>query len=295
MAVNIVLKPTAAAMGLASASLFPILAHAQEAENPLVLTFEGAVGIGNHSNSYGQEKLGSGFDEFDDDVAYVGSVGLSRAIRSDWDWSLSASQLAYTDNIISEGDDSIAGSFSSGSSRSEVSFTIGHNVDLGDAKVRLGLGLAYAKASAEKGLDLFDGGSGFSNNIETEFQGVGPRASLDVQTAPISTNGKLSVIGGLEVNLLSGKYNHSKGFEAYDGIDSSGLIKTAATQDGEMLTAGVKLGLQLDLDQNTSIRAGVRHDITRMDRAALSGPLSLRPVTVEDNRTSFFVGVKVGF
>lgn len=295
MSLNKILTPTAAAAGALGAAVLPGMALAQTAENPLVLSFEGAVGVGNHSNAYGEAKLGNGFDVFDDDVAFVGSVGLSRSINQDWDWSLSVSQLSYSDNVISDqsGPDSLT--WANGASRSEVAFSVGRDVALGTSKARLGLGLAYAKASAEKGLDVVDFGNGFFNSdLKSEFQGIGPRVSLDVQSAPISANGKLSVIGGVEVNLLAGQYKHSKGFEAYDGVDSA-QFETAATDDGDMMTAGIKLGLQFDANDNTSFRAGIRHDITRMDQVELSGPSTISPVTVEDNRTSFFVGMNVGF
>lgn len=296
MSFNKVLVPTAAAAGALGAAVFPGMASAQSADNPLVLSFEGAVGTGNHANAYGEAKLGSGFDAFEDDVAFVGSVGLSRSINQDWDWSISVSQLGYADNTISSQGGSQRASWTSGVNRSDLNFTIGRDVALGSAKGRLGLGLAYAKASAEKGLDVIDVGNGnfFNSDLQSDFQGIGPRVSFDVQSAPVSANGKLSVIGGVEVNLLAGQYEHSKGFEAYDGTDTI-QFGDSRSDNGDMMTAGLKIGLQYDANENTSFRAGIRHDVTRMDQAEVTGPSSVGPLSVEDNRTSFFVGMNVGF
>lgn len=296
MSFNKVLVPTAAAAGAIGAAVFPGMASAQSADNPLVLSFEGAVGTGNHANASGEAKLGSGFDAFGDDVAFVGSVGLSRSINQDWDWSISVSQLGYAENSVSSQGGSVAGSWTSDLSRSEVNFSFGHDMALGTAKARLGLGLAYAKASSEKGLDFVDleGGEYLTNNQKSDFQGIGPRVTFDVQSAPVSANGKLSVIGGVEVNLLAGQYEHSKGFEAYDGTNTT-RFGAAGSDDGDMMTAGIKIGMQYDANENTSFRAGIRHDVTRMDQAELTGPSSIGPVSVQDNRTSFFVGMNVGF
>ncbi|WP_159082539.1 Lpg1974 family pore-forming outer membrane protein [Paragemmobacter aquarius] len=296
MSFNRVLAPTAAAAGAIGAAVFPGMALAQSTDSPLVLSFEGAVGTGDHANAYGEAKLGSGFDAFQDDVAFVGSVGLSRSINQDWDWSLSVSQLGYADNTVSGGGGSTSASWTSDVSRSDVAFSFGRDIALGSAKARLGLGLAYAKASAEKGLDVADLESGdfFRNNTNSDFQGIGPRVSFDVQSAPVSANGKLSVIGGVEVNLLAGQYEHSKGFEAY--VDESPRqFDLAESAKGDMMTAGIKIGLQYDANENTSFRAGVRHDVTRMDQVQVTGPASIAPVSVEDGRTSFFVGMNVGF
>lgn len=297
MAFNKVLIPTAAVAGAFGAVGLPAMAAAQGADNPMVLSFEGAVGTGNRANAYGEAKLGEGFDVFDDDVAFVGSVGLSRSINEDWDWSLSVSQLGYTDNSVSFDGGSTFGSWSSDQSRSEVNFSFGREVAVGTAKARLGLGLAYAKASAEKGLDFadaVDNGYYFRNDLKTDFQGIGPRFSVDLQSAPVSSNGKLSVIGGVEVNLLAGQYDHSKGFEAYDG-DQFGPFDVTNSDNGTMMTGGIKLGVQYEANENTSFRAGIRHDVSRMDLAELGGPIDLAPVSVDDERTSFFVGMKVGF
>lgn len=294
MAVNNILRPAATVVGALSAVVVPTTVSAQGADQPLVLSFEGAAGVGNHSNAYGQAKLGNGFDELDDDVAFVGSVGLSRSIDKNWDWSLSVSQLGYAENTSGDQSGSLNFNLANNSSRSEVDFTLGRKLTLGSATARLGVGLAYANASAEKGLDMSDLGSGYlHDSLSSKFQGIGPRLSLDVKSAPVGANGKLSVIGGVEVSLLAGQYQHSKGFEAYDG--SPFAFDDNKTDKGNMLTAGVKLGVEFDANESTSFRAGVRHDITRMDQAALFDPDTVSYVPVEDGRTSFFVGMNVGF
>lgn len=279
------LVPTSALLTALGTVSFPASVSAQDAENSFVLSFDGAVGTGDHASAYGEAKLGSGFPDFDDDVAFVGSVGLSRAINDNWDWSLSVSRLGYVDNSVSEGFDLSDASPVITSKRSTVVFTFGRDLALGPASARLGLGLAYAKASNEKGLDLVvDDTTSRTNIVSTEFQGIGPHISLDAQSAPVSKDGKLSLIGGIEASLLAGDYQNSKGFEAYDPVS------------GNMMTAGIKVGLQYDANESTTFRAGVRHDVTRMENARVTiDPSTIDQVSVNDSRTSFFVGMDVRF
>lgn len=283
------------AAGVLAAAIAPGMALAETAEHPFVLSLDGAVGVGNHSNAYGEAKLGNGFDAFDHNVAFVGSVGLSRAINETWDWSISVSQLGYAENSLSESSNDTIFTLTDQSSRSEADFTFGHELALGSAKARLGLGLAYAKASAEKGLDLSDdllSGNYLRNDLKTEFQGIGPHVSFDVKSAPLSANSKLSLIGGAEVSVLAGKYQHSKGLDAYL-YGNPGNYEATESEDGRLLTAGLKLGLQYDANEKTSFHAGIRHDITRMDLTSADDPIG--HVSVNDGRTSFFVGMDVGF
>jgi hypothetical protein len=297
MSVNKVLFPTAALATVLGATAFPVAVAAQGTDNPLTLSFDGVVGTGNHANAYGEAKLGSGFDQFDDDVFFVGSVGLSRSINGNWDWKLSVSKLGYTDNTISDFSGQNSSFFTSASGRTETAVSFGRHLDIGLDKARLGLGLAYANANAstEKGFSAFDNDGNYINSdLATEFQGIGPQISLDLQSAPVTANGKLSVIGGVDVSLLAGQYQHSKGFEAYDGNSNQLFSENATSAHGDMMTAGIMLGLQYDANENTFFRAGIRHDVTRMDQAAYYGP-TVDSVSVQDGRTSFFVGMDVSF
>ena len=134
------------------------------------------------------------------------------------------------------------------------------------------------------------------SDLQTQFQGIGPRASFDLQSAPITHSGGLSVIGGIEMNLLAGKYEQSKGLDAYVFEDPPvDLVAVAQSENGRLATAGIKFGVQYDANEKTSFRAGVRRDFTRMDRVALDGEFALQTVSVDDQRTSFFVGMNVSF
>lgn len=291
-------KIVSASAASAIAGIVPAMSSAQTVDYPIVLSFEGVMGTGNQSEVYSAEvKLGNN-SKIEDDTAFVGSVGLSRAINEDWDWNLSVSQLHYAENAVSIVDVSDGSvSMTNNASRSEANFTLGRDVALGSAKGRLGLGLAYAKASAVKGLDLNVGDAiSVQSDLQTQFQGIGPRASFDLQSAPITHSGGLSVIGGIEMNLLAGKYEQSKGLDAYVFEDPPvDLVAVAQSENGRLATAGIKFGVQYDANEKTSFRAGVRRDFTRMDRVALDGEFALQTVSVDDQRTSFFVGMNVSF
>lgn len=295
MSANKILVPKSALLTALGATAFATSVSAQDTKNPLVLSFEGAVGTGDYANAYGEAKLGGGFNALDDDVAFVGSVGLSRAINDNWDWSLSVSRLGYAENGANDGSDDIGASWTSASNRSEAVFSLDRDLALGSASARLGLGLAYAKASNEKGLDVVSNNSSvFDSTTVTEFHGVGPNISLDVQSAPFLANDKLSVIGGIEASFLAGKYHHSKGLEAYDD-DFPLQFAAQDSANGNMVTAGMKIGLQYIANESTAFRAGVRYDVTRMDNARASGSPTIDQVSVNDSRTSFFVGMDVSF
>lgn len=304
-----ILKPAVAA---ASAVMLPNAVAAQETKSPLVLTFEGVAGTGNHANAYGSEKFGApdgAFSVFDDDMAFVGSIGLSRAIDDNWDWRLSVSQLSYSNNEVALADDGPV-AYDVGvtdTKRTGVDFTVGRKVAMGTATGRLGAGLSYASASTEKGLDISEFDAifpfGLESDLGTKFQGIGPRFTFDVQSAPVSKDGRLSLIGGVDVNLLAGKYSHSKGLDAYGDIpvigdddDDDIQIDLDESETGQMVTGAIKLGLQYNANETTVFRAGVRHDLTRMDHVGLdSGPLDLAGIEVSDKRTSLFFGMDVGF
>jgi len=284
MWLNKIVVPSAA--GAFAAALAPGMALAETADHPIVLSFEGSVGAGNHSKAYTEAKVGesSGLEH---DLAFVGSVGLSRSINDAWDWNVSVSHLGNATNSVGEGP--FSASFDS--NRSEVEFSFGRELALGSAKARLGLGLAYAKASAEKGLDAIVGPSTtFADDMKTEFQGVGPHASFDVQSGPVAADSKLSVIGGVEMSLLAGKYEHSKGIEAYNEGDQF-KYSASKSEDGRLMTAGIKIGLQYDANEKTSLHVGIRHDIARMDQV----DVGLGHVSVEDAQTSLFAGMNVAF
>lgn len=290
MAINKVLAPTAAVASVFGAAFVPGVAAAQDGASPLVLSFEGSVGRGDQSKAYLEEKGGI-VDVLDDDTAFVGSVGLSRSINENWDWKLSASRRELADNTVTDGD-GFPATLSQGGSRTGVDFTLGRQFTAGAVNGRIGMGVAYAKASADKGLDATDGTDFFQSDLGTEFQGVGPRLTLDLQSAPLSADGKLSLIGGAEVSILAGKYQNSKGLEAFDndGGGSTGPFTLSDTSSGKMTTAGVRIGLQYDANEQTAFRAGVRHDVTKMDRVTIGDTTSVR-----DGVTSFFVGMDVSF
>lgn len=290
MAINRVLAPTAAVASVFGAAFAPGVAAAQDGASPLVLSFEGSVGRGDPSKAYFEEKGGIG-DVLDDDTAFVGSVGLSRSINENWDWKLSVSRRELTDNTLSDGDGFLA-TLSQGGARTGVDFTLGRQFTAGAINGRIGMGMAYAKATADKGLSSTNGVDFFRSDLDTEFQGVGPRLTLDLQSAPLSADGKVSLIGGAEVSMLSGKYRHSKGLEAFvnDGVGSIGPATVSDTASGKMTTAGVRIGLQYDANEQTAFRSGVRHDVTKMDRVT-SGDIT----SVRDGVTSFFVGMDVSF
>lgn len=296
---NLLINASKAALGVLGAGFMPVAASAQQADAGITVSVDGAMGTGNYTNEFYKEKLDANdFDEFDNDSAFVGSVGASGAINDTWDWKLSVSRTEYSSNVLSEmGEDGFGGA-SNDNSRMDAGLTIGRSVALGPVNTRLGLGLAYANAtsSADKGLTNGPFDSSYDSETETSFQGIGPRLSIDAETAPISPDGRLSIVGGADVSLLSGQYTHSKGFNAYDGEDSFGG-SAKDTKDGELTTAGLYVGLKYAVSDATSFRFGLRRDVAIMERADKQFFYSddQETLTVRDDLNSVYIGMDIKF
>ncbi|MDA9980249.1 hypothetical protein N9E38_02290 [Yoonia sp.] len=311
---NLLINPSKAALGVLGAAFMPVAASAQQADAGVTFSVDGAMGTGNYTNEFYKEKLDANdFDEFDSDSAFVGSVGASGAINDTWDWKLSVSRTEYSSNVLSEVAEDGFGSASNDNSRTDAGLTIGRSVALGPVNTRLGLGLAYANAtsSADIGLAYANATSSadkgftdvpfdsFESETETSFQGIGPRLSIDAETAPISPDGRLSIVGGADVSLLSGQYTYSKGISAYDGEDSFGG-SSKDTSDGELTTAGLYVGLKYAASDATSFRFGLRRDVTIMERADRADAEFFfsddqETLTVRDDLNSVYIGMDIKF
>lgn len=297
---NLLIKPSTAALGVLGAAFMPVAASAQQADAGVTLSVDGAIGSGNYSNEMYREKLGTNdFDEVDSDSAFVGSVGLSGAIDDTWDWKLSVSRTEYSSNVLTDEYDYNFSYLSGDNSRTDAGLTFGRSVALGPVNTRLGLGLAYAnaKSSSDKGVSYFGPVDDLEVETETSFQGIGPRVSIDAETAPISPDGRLSIVGGADVSLLSGQYTHSKGISAYDGEDSVGG-SFRDTNNGELTTAGLYVGLKYAASDSTSFRFGLRRDVTIMERAIggedfFSDDQGMS--TVRDDLNSVYIGMDIKF
>lgn len=294
---NVLINPSKAALGVLGAALMPVAASAQQVDAGVTFSVDGAMGTGNYTNEFYKEKLDANdFDEFDSDSAFVGSVGASGAINDTWDWKLSVSRTEYSSNVLSEVGEVVYGSASNDNSRTDAGLTIGRSVELGPVNTRLGLGLAYANATSSADKGFLDGPSSFESVTETSFQGIGPRLSIDAETAPISPDGRLSIVGGADVSLLSGQYTHSKGISAYNGLDSFGG-SAKDTKDGELTTAGLYVGLKYAASDVTSFRFGLRRDVTIMERADEEFFFSddQETLTVRDDLNSVYIGMDIKF
>ena len=291
---NRLINPSKAALGVLGAAFMPVAASAQQADAGITLSVDGAIGTGNYTNEFYKEKLDANdFDEFDSDRAFVGSVGASGAINGTWDWKLSVSRTEYSSNVLSEVGEDFFGSGSNDNGRTDAGLTFGRSVALGPVNTRLGLGLAYANATSTADKGFTDGLSSLESELETSFQGIGPRLSIDAETAPISPDGRLSIVGGADVSLLSGQYTHSKGISAY-GEGPVGFPTLKETNDGELTTAGLYVGLKYAVSDATSFRFGLRRDVTIMERAD-EGFFSddQETLTVRDELNSVYIGMDI--
>lgn len=294
------ISPSKLALGMIGAAMVPAAATAEETGAGITLSFDAGIGTGDASNRIFQNKLGTDdFNEFSTDTAFVGSVGASGAINNTWDWKLSVSRTEYTNNVLSTDDvfDGDTASLKAEKSSAAYNATVGRSFETAGASSRLGLGLAYGSSTetADKGVFYYDSEDDddyfAETDYETTFQGIGPRLTVDVESAPVSKNGRLSLIGGADVNVLYGKYTESKGINAYDGAGGfPGNISGSERTSGSMVTAGLYLGAKYQVSDVSAVRFGLRHDVSKADID--SNFVSDR---YDDSLTSAFIGLDVKF
>ncbi|EET49017.1 Lpg1974 family pore-forming outer membrane protein [Thalassobium sp. R2A62] len=292
---SLIIIPSTAALGALGAGVSP--ATAQDV-GELTFSVDFGAGSGDFSNELYSEKFGAdGFDEFDSDRAFAGSVGLSGSFDTTWDWALSVSQTDFEANVflVEDGGDSFSLN-NDGGNRTQAGFTVGQTFRLGSSEARFGLGLAYANANSSSSLSFSETTNKGLNSIdaetESEFQGIGPRMTLDAESAPISSDGRFTIVGGADVNYLAGQYTHSKGLNAFEDDEFSSM-RSSVSQDGELLTAGAYVGIKYAVSDATAVRFGVRRDMTSMEHVTYEGDDAIS--TVRSGLTSAYIGMDVNF
>lgn len=288
---SLIIIPSTAALGALGAGVSP--AAAQDV-GELTFSVDFGAGSGDSSNELYSEKFGTdGFDEFESDRAFAGSVGLSGSFGTTWDWALSVSQTDFEANVFLEdyGGD-IFSLNNDGGTHTQAEFTVGQTFRLGSSEARFGLGLAYANANSSSSFSQTSDKGLNSVDLESEFQSIGPRMTLDAESAPISSDGRFTIVGGADVNYLAGQYTHSKGLNAFDD-DEFISNQVTVSEDGELLTAGAYVGIKYAVSDSTAVRFGVRRDMTSMERATIGGD-DVAP-TVRSGLTSAYIGMDVDF
>lgn len=290
---SLIIIPSTAALGALGAGVSP--ATAQDV-GELTFSVDFGAGSGDFSNELYSEKFGAdGFDEFESDRAFAGSVGLSGSFDTTWDWALSVSQTDFEANVflVDDGGD-IFSLNNDGGTHTQAGFTVGQTFRLGSSEARFGLGLAYANANSSSSYSETDdkGLNSVDFEVESEFQGIGSRMTLDVESAPISSDGRFTIVGGADVNYLAGQYTHSKGLNAFDD-DEFSSDQVSVSEDGELLTAGAYVGIKYAVSDSTAVRFGVRRDMTSMETATIGGDDAAS--TVRSGLTSAYIGMDVNF
>jgi hypothetical protein len=293
---NLIIVPSTAALGALGAVLSPAMAQAQDVDE-LTFSVDFGAGSGDFTKEHYSEKFGDdGFDEFGSDKAFVGSVGLSGSFDATWDWALSLSHSSFAVNTFGEEEGPFGDSPTfngDGGTRTQAGFTVGQKFELGSAETRVGLGLAYTNANSSTSSSATNGKglNGYDAELEHKFQGIGPRLTLDAESAPVSPNGRLTIVGGGDVNYLMGQYTHSKGLNAFDSENFSSN-QESFSEDGEFLTAGAYVGIKYAVSDATAVRFGIRHDMTTME--GILGP-DEDTGTVRSGLTSAYIGMDINF
>lgn len=206
-------------------------------------------------------KLGAPSDVIDDDFGLYGSVGVLRGISPGWDWSASASVLAFAPNSISENNnDNAQASLTSDFDAGIANFDIGRKWETSRTSLRFGVGVEALSTSNEKGFSGFDGQDSFSSDISHSYLGAGLRLSVGGK-ARLAAESPFSVYGGASVAATRGRHSYDKGLTSTGGPSGT----ASESESGGMNHGALEVGLEYAPTSSTAFRVGLRHDIFKAD------------------------------
>lgn len=293
---NFLLRSSVVALAATCASS----TFAQEAERAFTLSFDASIAA--TSPLYeGNDGILADDQTFDaDGRAVSGSISLGRVMNDDWDWELSVARNSYDgDEGAVAGHGSLNETAEVGFETSSIDLTYGRLSKLGGATSRVGMGIAYLQAEANQGFAFTSGADGtLDRTLTSTFNGVGPRFEFDFQSAAITENDRMSVIGGFGLSLLAGEYTHTSD-ETASGLTTlsqgiaattNGTRRMSETENGMMVEAGIHIGLQYEISEVTTLRTGLRQSVSSIELAEHSGF-----VETDLTATSFYFGMDFNF
>lgn len=278
-----------AAMG--AIALTPVAVDGAFANDAMSFSIEG----GATSSDFTREKLGAPSDVVDDDFGLYGSVEVLRSISPVWDWSVSATGLAfepgtYFDEFDDE-DDGGSANFEYDFDAALADFDVGRTWETDRVAMRLGVGVAALSTSENKGLSVTDydedDGGTESSTFDRSYKGIGLRIGAEAQ-AQLGKASPFSIYGGASTALTKGRYSYDKGFTDEDGDTFS----ESDSANGNMRHSELDIGLEYAPTPETAFRAGVRRDIFSFDASDSSDFYGLSD---EISTDTAYVGVTINF
>jgi opacity protein-like surface antigen len=254
-------------------------------------------------SDFTREKLGAPSDVVDDDFGLYGSVEILRDIKPGWDWSASASALAFAPNSLVESDvDTSDGelSFKTDFNAGVANFDIGRKWETARTSLRLGVGVEALKTSQDKGISaiyLNDDGPVDSAQYHTSrnYVGAGLRLSAEGK-AQLAEDSPFSIYGGASAAATRGQYSYDMGLTYLDDIDGPGGGAVSESASGGLSHGTLDVGLEYAPTSRTAFRVGLRRDIFKMDSDSGTVPDEISGIfgsTIEAD--TVYVGVAINF
>lgn len=253
-------------------------------------------------SDFTREKLGAPGGVVDDDFGLYGSVEVLRDIKPGWDWSASASAVAFAPNSFTDlGDDiSDESSLTSDFDAGIANFDIGRKWETSRTSLRLGVGVEALSTSQDKGVSAFSSSGGGSvdslqSNNSRDYVGAGLRISAQAK-AQLAAGSPFSVYGGASAAATRGQYSYDKGLTYTDDVDGPSGGDVSASGNGGLGHGTLDVGLEYAPTSRTAFRVGLRRDIFKMDADSGILPDELPDIfgsTIKAD--TVYVGVAISF
>jgi hypothetical protein len=273
-----------AAMG--AVALTPIAIDGAFANDAMSFSIEG----GAVNSDFTREKMGAPSDVVDDDFGLYGSVEILRSISPVWDWSVSATGLAFEPGTYFDENDGESVSFKYDFDAAIADLDVGRKWQADRVAMRLGVGVTALSTSENKGFSVVNGsGPGLNTDggtTDRSYKGIGLRIGAEAQ-AQLGEDSPFSIYGGASTALTRGRYSYDKGLN-----DDGDVGSISDSMNGNMRHSEFDIGLEYAPKAGTAFRAGVRRDIFSFD-AAESFNFDEMPDEISSNTA--YVGVTINF
>ena len=280
---SITIRKLNAGIAIGAASVAQVPGAVAAEGDTTSITLEGGAAI----SEFTRDKVGAPEGEVDDDLGLYGSVEVVRSISPGWDWSVGATGLNFAPNVITDDEDDA--SYTSEFDVTTVNFDIGKQMNQSGVNLRFAAGIEALGSSRSKGLSFFDSPDSYFNSDATlDFLGAGPRVSADASMA-LGDGSQWSVYGGASAAKMRGVYTLDKGVSGQNPEPFGG--RETDDEAGSLTHTVLDAGIQYQVSDSTSFRAGIRRDIFKPDGNIADSTFFEDTVTSD----TAYVGVSINF
>jgi hypothetical protein len=250
-------------------------------------------------SDFTRAKLGEPSDVIADDFGMYGSVEVLRGISPGWDWSASATVLAFAPNSFNnlniDGGPPPFASSTSDFDAGIANLDIGRKWETSRTSLRLGVGVEALSTSDDTVLSFFDESFSLDGDASQSYVGAGLRLSAEGKSR-LAADSPFSVYGGASMAATRGQYDKGLTLSASnDDPDQSQVFESGAFSEskrGGMNHGALEVGLEYAPTSSTAFRVGLRRDVFKVD-SDTANDFEFFESTVEADTA--YVGVAISF